>query len=126
MEMLLKGPWLGFSHPPGSDGYIVTDPLGIPAPPSGQTPTITSDALITAKACMPGFNPSSCAASLVIDAVIVTVGDTSIRTCVVVAPGVTALTVPAIWLRADSFIILILCQGERYFPAAQTRLSAAR
>jgi hypothetical protein len=36
---------------------------------------------------------------------LVTVGDTSIVTCVVVAPGFTFLIVPAIWLRAESFII---------------------
>jgi hypothetical protein len=42
---------------------------------------------------------------LVIDEVIVTVGDTSMVTWVVVAPGFTALIVPPIWLRADSFIV---------------------
>src|ERR1051326_956919 len=68
-----------------------------------QTPTMTSDALITANAAMPGFKPSSSAASLVMDAVIVTVGETSIVTWVVVAPGLTVLIVPAIWLRAESF-----------------------
>ena len=72
--------------------------------PTDQTPTITSDALITAIACMPGFRPNSSAASLVIDDVIVTVGETSMVTWVVVAPGFTDLMVPAIWLRADSFI----------------------
>src|SRR5947209_15909327 len=61
--------------------------------------------MIAAKAGMPAFKPSSSAASLVIEAVIVTVGDTSIVTCVVVAPGFTVLIVPAIWLRAESFII---------------------
>jgi len=40
----------------------------------------------------------------VIDAVIVTVGETSIVTCVVVAPGFTVLIVPVILLRAESFI----------------------
>jgi hypothetical protein len=45
---------------------------------------------------MPGFSLSSSDASLVIEAVIVTDGDTSIVTCVVVAPGLTALIVPAI------------------------------
>ena len=59
--------------------------------PTDQTPTITSDALITAVAFMPAFSPSSSAASLVIDEVIVTVGDTSIVTWVVVAPGFTCL-----------------------------------
>lgn len=68
-----------------------------------QTPTITSDALITAIACVPGFNPSSADASLVIDAVIVTVGEISMVTCVVVAPGFTVRMVPEIWLRAESF-----------------------
>ena len=75
-------------------------------PPIDQsTPTITSDALITAVAFMPGCSLSSSDASLVIDAVIVTIGDTSIVTWVVVAPGFTALIVPAIWLRAANFIV---------------------
>ena len=73
-----------------------------------QTPTITSDALITAVAVMPGFRPSSSDASLVMEAVIVTEGDTSMVTCVVVAPGFTVLIVPAIWLRAESLIAGLL------------------
>lgn len=40
------------------------------------TPTITSKAFTTANAGMPGCSPSSFAASSVIDAVIVTVGET--------------------------------------------------
>jgi hypothetical protein len=48
--------------------------------------------LITAVA----FKPGSPAASLVMDAVIVTVGDTSIMMCEVVAPVFTVLIVPAI------------------------------
>ena len=55
---------------------------------------------MTATACIPGFSPSSCEASFVIDAVIVTAGETSIVTCVVVAPGFTVLIVPVILLRA--------------------------
>jgi hypothetical protein len=51
-----------------------------------QTPTITSEALITAVAFMPAFGPSFLHASLVIEAVMVTVGDTSIFTSVVVVP----------------------------------------
>jgi hypothetical protein len=73
-----------------------------------QTPTITSEALITAVAFPPGFNPSSSDASLVIEAVIVTVGDTSMVTWVVVAPGFTVLIVPEIWLRAESFTMQFL------------------
>ena len=57
---------------------------------------MTPEALITANAGMPACKPSSSAASLVMEAVIVTVGDTSIVTCVVVAPGFTFLIVPAI------------------------------
>ena len=48
-------------------------------PTDQSTPTITSDALMTAVAFMPDFNRSSSDASLVIDAVIVTVGDTFSR-----------------------------------------------
>jgi hypothetical protein len=66
---------------------------------------MTSDALMTAVAAMPALRPNSAEASLVMDAVIVTDGDTPIVTWVVVAPGVTALMVPAIWLRADNFIL---------------------
>jgi hypothetical protein len=73
-----------------------------------STPTITSDALMTAIAFIPGFKLSSSDASFVIDAVIVTAGDTSIVTWVVVAPGFIALMVPAIWLRAESFMMTLL------------------
>jgi hypothetical protein len=55
-------------------------------PPTEQTPTITSDASITVVAS----RPSSSAASLVIDEVIVPVGDTSMVTWGVVAPGLRA------------------------------------
>ncbi len=48
---------------------------------------MTSDALITAVACIPSFRLSSAVASLVIDAVIVTVGDTAVVIWDVVAPG---------------------------------------
>src|SRR5471030_3231170 len=89
------------------------------------TPTITSDALITAVACIPGFKPSSSAASLVMEAVINTVGETSIVTWVVVAPGFTVLMVPAIWLRAESFMRIAPLQGQRGLPG-QTRFNARR
>ena len=89
-----------------------------------QTPTITSDALITAVAVMPALRPSSSDASLVIEAVIVTVGDTSIVTCVVVAPGFTFLIVPAIWLRAESFIVDFLVVADHL--SLQARCMASK
>jgi hypothetical protein len=75
------------------------------SPTDQSTPTITLDALITAAAFIPGFNPSLSEDSLVIDAMIVADGATSIVTCVVVVPGLTVLTVPAGWLRAETFVI---------------------
>src|SRR4051794_20253296 len=90
------------------------DPATRPVRQPDQMPTITSEALMTAVAAMPTFSCSSSAASLVIDAVTTTDGETSIVTCVVVAPGFTLLMVPASWLRAESFMCEILLQ----LPAA--------
>jgi hypothetical protein len=74
----------------------VAEPDWVTTPACCQTPTITSEAFTTAKAFIPGFNASSSAASLVMDAVIVTSAEIAIVTWVVVAPGFTVLIVPAI------------------------------
>src|SRR5262249_62401600 len=57
-----------------------------------QTPTMTSDALITAHASTPGLRPRSATASFVIEAVMTTPWPMSIRTCDVVTPGLTSTT----------------------------------
>src|ERR1700755_815937 len=72
---------------------------------------------MTAVAAWPTFSCSSSAASLVIEAGMVTDGETSIVTWVVVVPGFTVLMVPAIGWRAESFIREILSTLVR--PAGQ-------
>src|SRR6201999_4578594 len=61
---------------------------------------MTSDALMTTVTLPLALMPSSSTASLVIDAVTILPPPISTRTCEVVAPLVTSVTVPLSWLRA--------------------------
>src|ERR1700736_5963494 len=65
-----------------------------------STAIITSDALITTVTLPLALMPRSSTASLVIEEVTIWPPPISTRTCEVVAPFLTLMTVPLIWLRA--------------------------
>src|SRR5258705_6180060 len=61
---------------------------------------MTSDALTTTTTELPALMPSSSTDSLVVEEVTIWPLPISTRTCEVVAPFLTSMTVPLIWLRA--------------------------
>src|SRR6266436_6827991 len=69
---------------------------------------MTSEALITAATLSPTLRPRSSTASFVMDDVTVTPWPRSTTTCAVVAPLWNSTTLPLSWLRALSFIMIVV------------------
>ena len=86
-----------------------------PARCQSRVARITSDALMIATTSVPSVSPSSCAASVVIEATS-RWPPTSSATVVVAGPSVVSVTVAASWLRALSFMLSPPGPSERDEP----------